>query len=151
MSKVLISEASQLSGKSVATLNRYCKSGKLSFTTNTDGYKVIDIAELERVCGKLNDAQDNTRRESMRINENHAEHLPAIPDTPEVVEVLREQVRLLQSQICVKDAQIEAAHKEKDRLLNIADKLALPKPSEETPKKSWWQGWGFLRNPSMIL
>lgn len=91
MSNITIAEAAELlNGKaSLATLHRHTKSGVLSCSSNAQGNKVVDVAELERVYGPLkngNGSHENVKQEEMRNVEN-----------VEVIEVLREQVALLTS------------------------------------------------------
>lgn len=53
MSKVLVSEAVRLTGKSTTTINRHVKEGILSADKDVQGRRVIPVVELERVYGKL--------------------------------------------------------------------------------------------------
>lgn len=48
LSKVSVSQAARLTGKSRETINKATKSGKLSFSRNASNHKEIDVAELER-------------------------------------------------------------------------------------------------------
>lgn len=125
MSSLTIAEAAELlNGKaSLATLHRHTKSGVLSYSSNAQGNKIVDIAELERVYGPLNnghpDSHEKPEQEEMREVEN-----------TEVVEVLREQVALLKSQL-------ETANREKESVLRILENqtLMLPKPKKD--RFSW--------------
>jgi len=49
VSKVSVSQAAKLTGKSRETINKATKSGKLSVTRNGSNHKQIDLAELERI------------------------------------------------------------------------------------------------------
>lgn len=51
MAKHNVTQASELVSKNRKTLQRYMKSGKLSYKTRPDGQKEIDTAELIRVFG----------------------------------------------------------------------------------------------------
>jgi len=53
MTSVTLKKAIELTGKSKRTIQRYMSNGKLSYTTNVDGHKVIDVSELIRVFGEL--------------------------------------------------------------------------------------------------
>jgi hypothetical protein len=53
MTNVTLKKACELTGKSKRTIQRYMASGKLSYTTNRQGNKVINVAELIRVFGEL--------------------------------------------------------------------------------------------------
>ena len=76
MSKVSVSKAALLTGKSKETINLATNSGKISYTLNQSGHKVIDIAELERVyplvksmdeieeSGKVSNSQPDTNSDA---------------------------------------------------------------------------------------
>ena len=49
MSKVTVKQAAQLTGKTKETINKATNTGKLSFSLNASGHKVIDVSELERI------------------------------------------------------------------------------------------------------
>lgn len=53
MPQVSIAEAARLVSKDRRTIERQMKAGKLSYTTNSSGGKVIDTSELIRVFGEL--------------------------------------------------------------------------------------------------
>lgn len=54
MAKVSVAEAAKLTGKSIKTIYRHIDTGKLSSSQDDNGYKSIDISELQRVYGNLN-------------------------------------------------------------------------------------------------
>lgn len=71
MALVSIIEAGRLTGKSVPTIYRHIKTGKLSQTSE----KLIDTSELIRVYGALNPI-DNHRNDSQKLsNDNHDSQL----------------------------------------------------------------------------
>ena len=49
MTQLTILEASKLTGKSVKTIYRHINDGRISYSTNIDNVKVIDLSELSRV------------------------------------------------------------------------------------------------------
>ena len=53
MTHLTITEAAKLIDRSEKTIYRWTKDGTLSFSHNPQGVKVIDAAELQRVCGPL--------------------------------------------------------------------------------------------------
>ena len=53
MAKVSISEAARLTGKSRVTIHRHIEKGKLTKEQDGLGNPVLDVAELERVYGTL--------------------------------------------------------------------------------------------------
>ena len=112
MARLSISEAVKIIPVSESTLRRNLKSGKVSFTTDKQGKKQVDVSELERFYGQLT-ITDNQK------NGN---------DTDKIVILLEEQVSDLKSQLTAEKA-------EKMKLLELADRLQkqnellmLPKP-----------------------
>ena len=122
MQKLSTAEAVKVIPVSESTLRRDLKSGKVSFTTDKNNRKQIDVSELERVYGKLT------------ISENQKNGT----DSEKVVSLLEGQVQDLK-------AQLDTATEEKAELLKLlsaekAEKRALmPPPAEDKPQKS--QNW----------
>ena len=118
MQKLSTAEAVKVIPVSESTLRRDLKSGKLSFTTDKNSRKQIDVSELERVYGQLT------------ISENQKNGT----DSEKVVSLLESQVQDLK-------AQLDTATEEKATLLKLLtaekeEKLALMPPPEEKPQKS---------------
>ena len=118
MKKLSTAEAVKVIPVSESTLRRDLKSGKLSFTTDKNNRKQIDVSELERVYGQLT------------ISENQKNGT----DSEKVVILLEGQVQDLK-------AQLEIATTEKTKLLDLlsaekAEKRALMPPADEKPQKS---------------
>ena len=118
MQKLSTAEAVKVIPVSESTLRRDLKSGKLSFTTDKNNRKQIDVSELERVYGQLT------------ISENQKNGT----DSEKVVSLLESQVQDLK-------AQLDTATEEKATLLKLLtaekeEKLALMPPPEEKPQKS---------------
>ena len=96
MPKLTIVQAAELlKGKvSLETLRQDTKLGTLAYVLNSQGNKLIDTVELQRVYGPLENAKrdsnpshENVKQEDFRGVENPDES----PETP-VVEVLREHI-----------------------------------------------------------
>ena len=118
MQKLSTAEAVKVIPVSESTLRRDLKSGKLSFTTDKNSRKQIDVSELERVYGQLT------------ISENQKNGT----DSEKVVSLLESQVQDLK-------AQLDTATEEKATLLKLLtaekeEKLALMPPPDEKPQKS---------------
>ena len=118
MQKLSTAEAVKVIPVSESTLRRDLKSGKLSFTTDKNNRKQIDVSELERVYGQLT------------ISENQKNGT----DSEKVVSLLEGQVQDLK-------AQLEIATTEKTKLLDLLtaekdEKRALMPPVDEKPQKS---------------
>lgn len=58
LSQVTVNQASFLTGKSRQTLNKYTRKGKLSFSLDERGTKVIEISELGRVFDIVRNIDD---------------------------------------------------------------------------------------------
>ena len=118
MQKLSTAEAVKVIPVSESTLRRDLKSGKVSFTTDKNNRKQIDVSELERVYGKLT------------ISENQKNGT----DSEKVVSLLESQVQDLK-------AQLEIATTEKTKLLDLLsaekdEKRALMPPPDEKRQKS---------------
>ena len=114
MHKLSTAEAVKVIPVSESTLRRDLKSGKVSFTTDKNGKKQIDVSELERVYGQLT------------ISENQKNGT----DNEKIV-------NLLETQITDLKAQLEKSTAEKDKLLDLlkneqARTLALSPPAKPT-------------------
>ena len=83
MQKLSTAEAVKVIPVSESTLRRDLKSGKLSFTTDKNNRKQIDVSELERVYGQLT------------ISENQKNGT----DSEKVVSLLEGQVQDLKAQL----------------------------------------------------
>lgn len=127
MPKLTIVQAAELlKGKvSLETLRQDTKLGTLAYVLNSQGNKLVDTVELQRVYGPLENAKrdnahshENVEQEDFRGVENPDE-LPEIP----VVEVLREHIALLKSQL-------ETANREKGQFLKILENQTLMLQSE---------------------
>ena len=113
MQKLSTAEAVKVITVSESTLRRDLKSGKLSFTTDKNNRKQIDVSELERVYGQLT------------ISENQKNGT----DSEKVVSLLEGQVQDLKTQL-------EIATTEKTKLLDLLsaekeEKRALMPPVDE--------------------
>jgi hypothetical protein len=142
LARVNFSQAARMAGSTRATIHRYVNEGKLSVIHEQDGKRVIDVAELERVFGKLK-TPDTVSHDRQFLHS----------DTPQITVILQSQIERLERQMDVlrqeRDAERHARERERDeqrqereRLHSIIEKqtLLLPKPQEETPpkKRRWW-------------
>ena len=99
MSKVTVSVASRLTGKSRETINTACIDGKLSSSKNEQGVRVIDVSELARLYPLVKTMEEITKSEP--VNESQ---VPS--DLPSN---LREQVAVLK-------VQLQSTEKERDMI-----------------------------------
>jgi hypothetical protein len=66
MTQLTILQASKIANKSVVTLYRHIKDGKLSCSINKDGTKMIDLSELSRVYDLSQLPESNNEKLTMK-------------------------------------------------------------------------------------
>jgi len=119
MSKVNVSEASRLTGKSRTTLYKLMDSGQLSHTGEASGGRVLDTEELLRVFGSIGHAW--TPQDTQ----------PGQQITPNRTPVDTDLVAMLKGQLA-------AAQEREQRLLALLESaqalLALPSAPKEAPE-----------------
>ena len=86
MSKVSASQAAKLTGKSVPTITRACKSGKISHEKKDGGGYLIDVAELTRVFPAVS-------------NESNVTSTKLGNETPQNIKVLEREIELLREML----------------------------------------------------
>lgn len=111
VAKIGVVAAANAAGVSRSTINRYLKSGKLSATTDRDGARVIDTAELARVFGDLQPAATS------RNGRKKPSQQP-----PATVALLEQQVAALERENATLRRELDAARDEKARLLALVEK-----------------------------
>ena len=88
MSKISVSQAAKLTGKSRETINKATKSGKLAFTLNGSNHKEIDVAELERVYPFVKTVEEiNKEPKAVKPSQSVSE-----PDIQAELATLREKI-----------------------------------------------------------
>lgn len=110
--KVTIAEAANLTGKGISTLHRHTKQGKLSFSKNGDGEKIVDVAELERAYGQLKDPRGETQESNNQDPQSEHDNL-----------ILRQERDNLKTQVAELKEQVREEKAEKTKLLELADRL----------------------------
>ncbi len=110
MAKVGATEAEKLTGVNRSTIHRAMKSGKLSYETDENGHKKIDVSELERVFG-LQQQDATPRNVAQRGNDtprNDAELLQA------QLKAEQDKNKLLQDRISDKEIRIGELEGDRD-------------------------------------
>ena len=115
MSKLYPAEAVKVIPVSESTLRRDLKNGKVSFTTDKNGKKQIDVSELERVYGQLT------------ISENQKNGT----DSDKIVSILEEQVTDLK-------AQLDKAEDRERKLMDMLKSEQARTLALTAPKLNWW-------------
>lgn len=143
MAKVRITQAEQLTGKSRATIYRDIEKGLVSADVDERGFKVIAVSELERFYGKLKMPVETHCESQVDAMEQDKKQVAAADEMLLVVEVLRDQVALLTTQLEnaasreTQLLQLLSTEQEKTKLLM----LPAPKPKVF----GWFERVGFLR------
>ena len=155
-----LADAAKKVGISRSSIYRLIDEGKLSATTDRRGKKVVELSELLRVFGSL---QEETKQDKTQENKKHnSGNVSRIPgktgqdtlfSTVQELEHLRTQLQLKDMELRLKDKELELANErmqdlkqttaqanqEKEKLLGIIERqtllLAAPRPAKaSTPK-----------------
>jgi hypothetical protein len=117
MTRVTLKKACELTGKSKRTIQRYMSTGKVSYMTNIQGHKQIDVSELLRVFGELSPPVTDEVRPAVTMTNN------TVDISPQMAEMIAAEVSKGVSQaIAPLIAKIE----------NLTNRLEYkPQPAEE--------------------
>ena len=132
MAVVGLTEAAALTGKDPSTIarrsNHQDMAKRLSFQINEQGERVYDVAELERVFGKLKtpDAIDDS------IARNSADGLQGNVMQSAVQELHHREVVLLQQQIALLQTQLDATSQDREHWRHQATYLLEDKSKKES-------------------
>ncbi|MCU6680477.1 helix-turn-helix domain-containing protein [Leclercia sp. H6W5] len=126
MAKVSISEAARLTGKSRTTLHRLIKTGELSTCYGDRNARMVDVSELLRVFGTLE--QRPSEQVSGQVNEQSDTGVSAQGE--QVIAQLRQEVEHLKTLVSAKDSHIDS--------LKQAMILLEHKHTGDSP---WWKFW----------
>ena len=118
MTILSISAAANAAGIDRRTLQRAIKSGRLSATVNAAGERGIDIAELIRAFGPLQEMPQGTPQGQDAAVSQDA---PGGAAGAALVEALRDQVRQAQEQLRQAHDREQQAQEEKARLLTLLE------------------------------
>ena len=129
------SQAAKEVGKSIPTITRAIKKGKISATKTEDGGYRIDPAELFRVFPKVSDVTPKADVSNPKISgdETHTENrvlqvkLEALSKELELANLERDRERekleahieTLKAEVEKKDDAIERAHRDKDQIIAL--------------------------------
>ena len=133
--KVSASQAAKMVGKSVPTITRAIKSGKLSGEPNPNGGWLIDPSELSRVW--------NVTPVTGNAHPTKLGH-----ETPHETSVLQVKLDAKQERISDLERQIEDLREQRDKWQSQAERLLLERPqvpSETPPQKPSGGFFGLFR------
>lgn len=130
--KLSASQAAKKTGKSVPTITRAIKSGKISAEKTGSGGYQIEASELFRVFSAVT--------EEPNINSNVLDN-----ETPSSPHIENKASQLLEEKIANLEAALSEAKSERDEWRDQAKRLALllPAPDTEAPKRRGF--WARLR------
>ena len=126
MTKVSISEAARLTGKSRTTLHRLIKTGELSTCHGARNARMVDVSELIRVFGPL--AHRASEQVSVQVSE-HSDTAFSV-QSEQVIAKLRLEVEHLKTLVSAKDSHIDS--------LRQAMLLIEHRHTGDSP---WWKFW----------
>lgn len=126
MAKVSISEAARLTGKSRTTLHRLIKTGELSTCYGERNTRMVDVSELLRVFGTLE--QRPAEQVSGQVSEQTDTGVSA--QSEQVIAQLRQEVEHLKTLVSTKDSHIDSL---KQAMLLLEHR--------HTGDSSWWKFW----------
>ena len=160
MSRITLSEALDLVNVSRSKLYQDASEGIISTEKNKQGKKVVDIAELERVYGKLRNPEKESERSDVdghgQVESSNGQHPSSNGSNPhlsESVHFLETQVSMLETQLTQAAERERALITEKEKLIEREDKLVemlsieqektrqlmLPAPEDEIKPTSMWK------------
>lgn len=126
--KLSASQAAKETGRSIPTITRAIKSGKLSAEKQDGGGYLIDASELFRSFPRVTSDSDVTPNMLGR-------------ETPIETEVLRVKLEMMEERLREKDTQLSDIKQERDEWRRQATALLAdhrPKPQESRQGRSWW-------------
>lgn len=98
MAKVGAQRAAELTGRSKSTIQRAMNNGKLSYEVDSNGRRVIDVSELDRAFGLMQEGSGNDNA----AVEQELERASAMLETERLkmrIRMLEEQLEMAQGQI----------------------------------------------------
>ena len=109
MTKVGAKDAAELTGKSKSTIQRAMNNGKISYQMDTNGRRVVDVSELERVFGLKKEEKKETQDPSQIIE----------------MERLKMQVKMLEKELELANAQVSDLKEQRDQWQKQASQVLL--------------------------
>lgn len=127
MAKVGAQKAADITGVSKSTIQRAMKSGKLSFGIDDNGYRVIDVSELERVYGLKTpvDAQGNPVTKAETPAEKTVETELAKASTMIEMERMKMRIYMLEQQLETANGHIEDLKSQRDQWQKQASQVLI--------------------------
>jgi hypothetical protein len=109
-----VSAAARITGKGRATIARHCKTGKLSYTVNSEGNKEVAGSELVRVYG--NDCDFGREVERTQLSDTNRSDSPSKGEHEAVATARAEQIRQYETQIEYLQQALNKAQESQNRI-----------------------------------
>lgn len=113
MAKVGAQRAAELTGKSKSTIQRAMNSGKLSFDLDSNGRRMVDVSELERVFGLQQDTGAGGNAGSMggAVAEAELEKASNLLE----IERLKMRIKMLEDKLHMTEEQLDDLRAQRDQ------------------------------------
>lgn len=123
MAKVGVQRAAELTGRSKSTIQRAMNIGKLSYETDLNGRRVVDVSELDRAFGLM--PQGVGAGAVAPVNNNHVE--AEIKRATEMMEMerIKMRVKVLEDQLDSTREQLEDVKNQRDQWQKQAQQVLL--------------------------
>jgi vacuolar-type H+-ATPase subunit I/STV1 len=123
MAKVGVQRAAELTGRSKSTIQRAMNIGKLSYETDLNGRRVVDVSELDRALGLV--PQGVGAGAVAPVNNNHVE--AEIKRATEMMEMerIKMRVKVLEDQLDSTREQLEDVKNQRDQWQKQAQQVLL--------------------------
>ncbi len=123
MAKVAVQRAAELTGRSKSTIQRAMNIGKLSYETDINGRRVIDVSELDRAFGLV--PQGVGAGAVTPVNNSQVE--AEIKRATELMEIerLKMRVKMLEDQLGNTKEQLDDVKEQRDQWLKQAQQVLL--------------------------
>lgn len=123
MAKVGVQRAAELTGRSKSTIQRAMNIGKLSYETDLNGRRVVDVSELDRALGLV--PQGVGAGAVAPVNNNHVE--AEIKRATEMMEMerIKMRVKVLEDQLDSTREQLEDVKTQRDQWQKQAQQVLL--------------------------
>lgn len=128
MAKVGAQRAADITGISKSTIQRAMKSGKLSFSRNDNGHRVIDVSELERVYGLKTDVTPEGKpveKDAAPKQENVVQQEMQKASTMIEMERMKMRIYMLEQQLETTHAQIDDLKEQRDQWQKQASQVLI--------------------------
>jgi hypothetical protein len=115
MAKVGAQRAAELTGKSKSTIQRSMNSGKLSFDLDSNGRRMIDVSELERVFGLNQNATSAGGNSAPALGGSVAEAELEKASHLLDIERLKMRVKMLEDKLHMTEEQLDDLRAQRDQ------------------------------------